>query len=75
MEPIGLNVGGFYLTALDEESWLADRAYRWAVREATTGDSIGEVALSPDGGVTSRGAESAGLRTAVAAVTRFAAVL
>lgn len=75
MEPIGLNVGGFYLTALDEPSWLADRAYTWAVREASTGDPIGEITLMPGGQVCARGADSAGLTTAVGAVRRFAAAL
>ncbi|WP_019202550.1 hypothetical protein [Tsukamurella sp. 1534] len=75
MDPIGLNVGAFYLTALREDDWLADSAYAWAVREATTGDSIGEVVLTPDGAVRTVGAESEGLTTAREAVERFGASL
>ncbi|GAA4398582.1 hypothetical protein [Tsukamurella soli] len=87
MEPIGLNVGGYYLTAIEPDRWLADESYSWAVREATTGDSIGTVTLTPDGAVTSTPAtagpephspqshspDSKGLAAAVAAVHRFAA--
>ncbi|MDF0529004.1 hypothetical protein P0W64_11405 [Tsukamurella sp. 8F] len=75
MDPIGLNVGGYYLTATSPDRWLADESYSWAVREATTGDSIGSVVLSPGGAVSSSGADSEGLRTAVAAVQRFSASL
>lgn len=75
MEPLGLNVGAFYLTALNEEQWHADTAYTWAVREATTGDSIGEVVLLPDGAVRTVGPESEGLTTARDAVARFGASL
>lgn len=89
MDPIGLNVGEFYLTALDEDAWLRGYAYRWAVRESTTGDSIGEVVLRPDGSISvenvaeknagdpTAGLDTiqAGLDTAQAAVGRFAASL
>ncbi len=75
MDPIGLNVGAWYLTALAPDRWLADVSYSWAVREATTGESVGEVTLTPDGVVRTVGAQSEGLNTARAAVERFAAAL
>ena len=75
MDPVGLNVGAWYLTELRPDAWLADEAYAWAVRVNTTGDSIGEVTLLPSGEVTVDGADSEGLRTARAAVERFGASL
>ncbi|GAB3129026.1 hypothetical protein GCM10027289_10010 [Tsukamurella serpentis] len=75
MDPIGLNVGEYYLTALREDDWLADTGYSWSVREATTGDSIGEVVLLPDGAVRTVGRRSPGLDTAREAVARFGATL
>lgn len=75
MDPIGLNVGAWYLTELRPDAWLADEAYTWAVRVNTTGDSIGEVTLHPSGEITVDGADSEGLRTARDAVARFGASL
>ncbi|ADG77663.1 putative protein OS=Tsukamurella paurometabola (strain ATCC 8368 / DSM / CCUG 35730 /CIP 100753 / JCM 10117 / KCTC 9821 / NBRC 16120 / NCIMB 702349/ NCTC 13040) OX=521096 GN=Tpau_1030 PE=4 SV=1 [Tsukamurella paurometabola] len=75
MEPIGLNVGAWYLTELRPDAWSADEAYAWAVRVNTTGDSTGEVTLYPSGEISVDGPDSEGLRTARDAVARFGASL
>ncbi|HZU46985.1 MAG TPA: hypothetical protein VFA16_07005 [Mycobacterium sp.] len=78
MEAIEINAGPWYLRALHLDDWSSDTRYSWAICEATTGESLGEVTLNPaTGAIDTRACEghTAAVVAAADSVRRFATAI
>jgi hypothetical protein len=78
LEAVEINAGPWYLRALRLDEWSSDTRYTWAICEATTGESLGEVTLNPATGAIDTRVPEGHTAAAVAAadsVRRFATAI